>query len=121
MNREDAECAELKEKMTVLRKAAGQALEALHDPWDLKFVLKAMTDLSAALIDSPAPDENVELIEYYYEEKINRKEPQPGIVNIDEFNGFCYHDGDRGTFIGDMKMLKWLVENRAADYFRREQ
>ena len=49
---------------------------------------------------------------------INFKEPQPGMVNLDAFRGFCFYDPPKGTFIGEMEMVLWLVRNRDGDYWK---
>ena len=46
----------------------------------------------------------------------NKKEPRPGLVNLEEFPGFLYKSPN-GWHIGDMKVIKWLLNNREADYW----
>lgn len=48
----------------------------------------------------------------------NKYEAQfnPPIVNLDKASGFTFSD-ERGTFIGDVQMLKWLVEHHSRDYW----
>jgi hypothetical protein len=46
----------------------------------------------------------------------NTKEPRPGLVNLEEFQGFLY-ESKNGWHIGDMKVVKWLLDNREADYW----
>jgi hypothetical protein len=38
-------------------------------------------------------------------------------VNLDTTTGFTFSD-ERGTFIGDVQMLKWLVEHHSEDYWK---
>jgi hypothetical protein len=38
-------------------------------------------------------------------------------VNLDAATGFTFSD-ERGTFIGDVQMLKWLVEHHSEDYWK---
>ena len=38
-------------------------------------------------------------------------------VNLDTASGFTFSD-ERGTFIGDVQMLKWLVEHHSEDYWK---
>jgi hypothetical protein len=104
--------------MTDLRTAAQQALEALEfmaDEWG--FTQKAnrperwqaITALRAAL-EQAEPD--------YYLLPTNKKEPRPGLVNLEEFPGFIY-ESPNGWHIGDMKVVKWLLNNREADYWEQ--
>jgi len=104
--------------MSDLRTAAQQALEALEfmaDEWG--FTQKAnrperwqaITALRAAL-EQAEPD--------YYLLPTNRKEPRPGLVNLEEFPGFIY-ESPNGWHIGDMKVVKWLLNNQEADYWEQ--
>ena len=49
---------------------------------------------------------------------IDFKEPQPGTVNLDAYPGFCFYDPPKGTFFGEMEMVRWLVRNRDGDYWK---
>jgi hypothetical protein len=42
---------------------------------------------------------------------------QPEIVNLDTATGFTF-SAERGTFIGGVQMLKWLVEHHSEDYWK---
>ena len=42
--------------------------------------------------------------------------PQPGIVNLEDYAGFVY-ESKKGWHTGDMKVVKWLLDNREADYW----
>jgi hypothetical protein len=103
--------------MSDLRTAAQQALEALEaideDPHATHsfpaLSNDAITALRAAL-EQPEPD--------YYLLPTNRKEPRPGLVNLEEFPGFIY-ESPNGWHIGDMKVVKWLLNNREADYWEQ--
>jgi hypothetical protein len=109
--------------MTTLREAAQQALEALELVRDadtagasigLVMQARAMYEptinaLRAAL-EQPEPD--------YYLLPTNKKEPRPGLVNLEEFPGFIY-ESPNGWHIGDMKVVKWLLNNREADYWKQ--
>ena len=101
--------------MTTLREAAQQALEALekvkHGQWeeDSREGRALITALRAAL-EQPEPD--------YYLLPTNKKEPRPGLVNLEEFPGFIY-ESPNGWHIGDMKVVKWLLNNREADYWEQ--
>lgn len=46
-----------------------------------------------------------------YEAKCN-----PQTVNLDTASGFTF-SVEGGTFIGDVQMLKWLVEHHSRDYW----
>lgn len=59
-------------------------------------------------LEQPEPD--------YYLLPTNKKEPRPGLVNLEEFPGFLY-ESPNGWHIGDMKVVKWLLNNREADYW----
>ena len=101
--------------MTDLRTAAQQALEALEGwkddapSWWTTGDEKTITALRAAL-EQPEPD--------IYALPTNRKEPRPGLVNLEEFPGFLY-ESPNGWHIGDMKVVKWLLNNREADYWKQ--
>jgi hypothetical protein len=132
--------------MTTLRQAAKQALEALEfmaDEWGftqkanrperwqaieaLRAALKqpnadyehgfvdGMSEQARRSVDKavnaltqPEPD--------IYSLPTNKKEPRPGLVNLEEFPGFIY-ESSNGWHIGDMKVVKWLLNNREADYW----
>jgi hypothetical protein len=117
--------------MTDLRTAAKQALEALVQSADCSMAnlrRDAIIALKAALaedalqrlsdvhqeieaaLEQPEPD--------YYLLPTNRKEPRPGLVNLEEFPGFIY-ESPNGWHIGDMKVVKWLLNNREADYWEQ--
>jgi hypothetical protein len=100
--------------MTTLREAAKQALEALSEiewsnnsQWQSKRAESVIPALRAAL-EQPEPD--------IYSLPTNKKEPRPGLVNLEEFPGFIY-ESSNGWHIGDMKVVKWLLNNREADYW----
>lgn len=96
--------------MTDLRDAARQALEALEHYAQFGATVKgsdAITTLRAAL-KQREPD--------IYSIPANTKEPRPGLVNLEEFQGFLYKSKN-GWHIGDMKVVKWLLDNREADYW----
>lgn len=42
----------------------------------------------------------------------------PGVVNLDDYHAFCFYDPPKGTFIGDIEMVKWLVRHRDGDYWK---
>jgi predicted secreted protein len=44
-------------------------------------------------------------------------EAKTDTVNLDTATGFTFSD-ERGTFIGDVQMLKWLVEHHSEDYWK---
>jgi hypothetical protein len=115
--------------MTDLRDAARQALNSLRgyrrelgcqQPCDAERALEAalteealqrLTDVHQeieAALEQPEPD--------YYLLPTNKKEPRPGLVNLEEFPGFLY-ESPNGWHIGDMKVVKWLLNNREADYW----
>jgi hypothetical protein len=62
----------------------------------------------SAALEQPEPD--------IYSLPTNKKEPRPGLVNLEEFPGFIY-ESPNGWHIGDMKVVKWLLDNREADYW----
>jgi hypothetical protein len=93
--------------MSDLRAAAQQALEALEERYVGALRDKAIDALKAAL-EQPEPD--------IYSLPTNKKEPRPGLVNLEEFPGFIY-ESPNGWHIGDMKVVKWLLNNREADYW----
>jgi hypothetical protein len=45
------------------------------------------------------------------------REAKTDTVNLDTATGFTFSD-ERGTFIGDVQMLKWLVEHHSEDYWK---
>jgi hypothetical protein len=115
--------------MTDLRDAAQQALKSLRgyrreirceQPCDAERALEAalteealqrLTDANQeieAALEQPEPD--------IYSLPTNKKEPRPGLVNLEEFPGFIY-ESPNGWHIGDMKVVKWLLNNREADYW----
>jgi len=121
--------------MTDLKKAAQQALEALEfmaDEWGFtqkanrperwqaiealraaltEDALQRLTDVGQEIeaeLAQPEPD--------IYSLPTNKKEPRPGLVNLEEFPGFIY-ESPNGWHIGDMKVVKWLLNNREADYW----
>ena len=115
--------------MSDLRTAAQQALEALEgggDSWRLigpaidalkaalaEEALQRLTDANQeieAALKQPEPD--------IYSLPTNKKEPRPGLVNLEEFPGFIY-ESPNGWHIGDMKVVKWLLNNREADYWKQ--
>jgi hypothetical protein len=98
--------------MTDLRTAAQQALKSLRgyrreincgQPCDAERALEAA-------LEQPEPD--------IYSLPTNKKEPRPGLVNLEEFPGFIY-ESPNGWHIGDMKVVKWLLNNREADYWKQ--
>jgi hypothetical protein len=95
--------------MSDLRTAAKQALEALDGLSEPYYVLKAQDALRAAL-EQPEQEPDI------YSLPTNKKEPRPGLVNLEEFPGFIY-ESSNGWHIGDMKVVKWLLNNREADYW----
>lgn len=40
----------------------------------------------------------------------------PKLLDLDSSTGFTF-GVEHGTFIGEVEMLKWLVENRSKDYW----
>lgn len=45
------------------------------------------------------------------------EQPAP-LLDLDSSTGFTFFDRENGsTFIGEVEMLKWLVENRSKDYW----
>jgi len=42
--------------------------------------------------------------------------PQHQLIDLDSSTGFTF-SVEHGTFIGEVEMLKWLVENRSKDYW----
>ncbi len=96
--------------MSALREAVQQALEALEScsgvpHWPA--LQPTITALRAAL-EQREP--------YIYKIPANTKQPRPGLVNLEEFQGFLY-ESKNGWHIGDMKVVKWLLDNREADYW----
>jgi len=82
---------------------------ALRELVDTAIAQSRITALRAAL-EQPEPD--------YYLLPTNKKEPRPGLVNLEEFPGFLY-ESPNGWHIGDMKVVKWLLNNREADYWKQ--
>jgi len=121
--------------MTDFHTAAQQALEALEyeNSWHAHHKVKpyastidAITALKAALAEDALQrltDANQEIEAALkqpepdiYSLPTNKKEPRPGLVNLEEFPGFIY-ESPNGWHIGDMKVVKWLLNNREADYW----
>jgi len=96
--------------MTTLREAAQQALEALEHSVKLRDEDYDAMDALKAALEQPEPD--------IYSLPTNKKEPRPGLVNLEEFPGFIY-ESPNGWHIGDMKVVKWLLNNREADYWKQ--
>ena len=100
--------------MTDLRDAARQALEALeyyeHRKLDWCYADEAAITALRAALEQREPD--------IYSIPANTKEPRPGLVNLEEFPGFLY-ESPNGWHIGDMKVVKWLLNNREADYWEQ--
>ena len=38
-------------------------------------------------------------------------------VDLDQYTNFCFSDPGKGECFGSVDMLKWLVRNKAYDYF----
>ena len=95
---------------TDLRTAAQQALEALEHSVKLRDEDYDAMDALKAALEQPEPD--------IYSLPTNKKEPRPGLVNLEEFPGFIY-ESPNGWHIGDMKVVKWLLNNREADYWKQ--
>jgi hypothetical protein len=95
-----------------------QALESLEnsrslEPVDIDWVKgKRQATIRAlrAALEQPEPD--------IYALPTNKKEPRPGLVNLEELPGFLY-ESPNGWHIGDMKVVKWLLNNREADYWEQ--
>jgi hypothetical protein len=97
--------------MTTLREAAKQALELLqsaHVATALVWPRHDCVEALKAALEQPEPD--------IYSLPTNKKEPRPGLVNLEEFPGFIYQSPN-GWHIGDMQVVKWLLNNREADYW----
>jgi len=47
---------------------------------------------------------------------VGAKEDQSS-ANLDVYNSVSFVDGDKGTMIMDSKIVKWLIKNKAQDYF----
>jgi hypothetical protein len=96
--------------MTDLRDAARQALKSLRG-YRREISCEQACDAERALeaaLEQTEPD--------IYSLPTNKKEPRPGLVNLEEFPGFIY-ESPNGWHIGDMKVVKWLLNNREADYW----
>jgi hypothetical protein len=99
--------------MSDLRTAAQQALEALEESeqhYGSDSALRDAIQTLRAALEQPEPN--------YYSLPTNKKEPRPGLVNLEEFPGFLY-ESPNGWHIGDMKVVKWLLKNREADYWKQ--
>ena len=49
--------------------------------------------------------------------RADERETKTKTVNLDTATGFTFSD-KHGTFIGDVQMLKWLVEHHSEDYWK---
>lgn len=47
----------------------------------------------------------------------DKKEPQPGLANLDVFKAIAFDDYPYGVYIGSTDMVKWLIRNRSNDYW----
>ena len=128
--------------MNDLRAVAQQALEA-WDGGDTEWFKRAYTVMEAlrAALAEPVQKIGVKLKPVFYAPRIlddeevediikrnaaitesildiDRKEPQPGMVNLDAFRAFHFNDPPKGGFVGEIEMLKWLVRNRDGDYWK---
>ena len=118
-------------KMLIDRAVVEQALEALKratpaDSAQAVEQLNAITALKAALAEDALQrltDVSQEIEAAITESilDIDRKEPQPGMVNLDAFHAFHFNDPPKGGFVGEIEMLKWLVRNRDGDYWKAKQ
>lgn len=45
----------------------------------------------------------------------------PDSVDLTNAKTIVYDDGAKGLFVGSVEMVKWLIEHRAADYFKETQ
>lgn len=63
-----------------------------------------------------------EVLDYWM--KHGHSKPDPGIVNLDEYHTVYYSapevNGRPGGGIYDIRMVKWLIENRGKDYFESD-
>ena len=63
-----------------------------------------------------------QLIEMLYErlpELFDRTQSQGFIVDLNSASGFTF-TVPQGTFVGDVAMIKWLVEHRSKDYWEHK-
>ena len=101
------------EAITALRAALAEhdkadTINGLED--EFRHNIRQTQDRIRAALEQPEPD--------IYSIPANKKEPRPGLVNLEEFPGFIY-ESSNGWHIGDMKVVKWLLNNREADYWEQ--
>ena len=109
----DADVQKIAQAITALRAALAEhdkadTINGLED--EFRHNIRQTQDRIRAALEQPEPD--------YYLLPTNKKEPRPGLVNLEEFPGFLY-ESPNGWHIGDMKVVKWLLNNREADYWEQ--
>lgn len=108
--------------MTDLRKAAEMALDALENPWKAKpegvadaiQALRQALQLTNTVQRWSSPD--------YYTASCQPNIPvnTSGIADLDSYRGVTYTT-PLGAAIYDVDVVKWLIDNRSADYFKSKE
>jgi hypothetical protein len=115
-----AECKEVNDALALIEKALEQKSYSMRDTLDMA----REAGLAPICEGCDVPD-----VSYAYESwdeelkafealvRADERGAKTKTVNLDTATGFTFSD-KRGTFIGDVQMLKWLVEHHSKDYWK---